>query len=123
MSTPDYTAQATALLADAPVHGPREGWGDPIWTVDLTDALNLTVDVGGATEADARAAVVDHVADVLRRRDPGYVAPSAPPAAADVVLAALSSLDPQAASTADVIQAVTGALSAAGATPVAVPPA
>jgi hypothetical protein len=121
MSTPDYTAQAAKHAAEAIVT-PKDGdWFAPDGTLSagwmvLSEALNMGVDLEAATEAEARAKASEHFADMLRRRDANYVAP-APPSTADLVLAALSDLDPNVATAGDAINAVTAALVDAGATP------
>lgn len=123
MSTPDYTAQAVALLAKAKLV-PHPEDDPPGFEVDLIEELNAGFGVAAGSEDEARAKVVDQVAEMLRERDPNAVAVPAPPPAADVVLAALTNLDMATASTADVVNAVTAALVDAGAIPVpaATPP-
>lgn len=72
MSTPDYTAQAEALLASCTVEslGTPEGWDNPGWRIDLLTELNLTIDLGAADEASARtdAGVVQQIATALEQR-------------------------------------------------------
>lgn len=114
MSTPDtYATQAQALLAKAHLV-PHPEDDPPGYEVQLIKELNATIGVAAASEDEARAKVLDHVADMLRARDPNYVPPVVP-TTADAVLAALSNLDPQTASTTDVIAAVSSALVDAGA--------
>lgn len=71
MATPDYTAQATALLATCRVEsfGTPEGWDKPHFRIDLIDELSLSIDVGAVDEASARtdSNVVQIVAAKLER--------------------------------------------------------
>jgi hypothetical protein len=121
----DYAAQAAAHVADGELTElDVEGWTDPDtgkpwkgWSVYVPE-LNASVDLGGFDEDHARAKAADFFADVLRTRDPDYVAPQTP-SAADTVLAALDSLDTTTATVEDVITAVKGSLLDAGATPAA----
>jgi hypothetical protein len=113
-TTDDYTTRATELLAGAKLV-PHPEDDPPGFEVDLIEELNMSIGVAAASEDEARAKVLTYVADALRARDPNYVPAPPLPSAADTVLVALSSLDPQTASTTDVIAAVTSALVDAGA--------
>lgn len=101
----------------------QPGLGDFTDEQGIQSAVRLDNDPGGA--AGYWVSVPDSIAEsVVKAGVAAYVAPAAPtpppppPAsAADTVLAALSALDPDTASIADVVNAVKDALTAAGATP------
>lgn len=120
MSTPDYTAQAAKYAEDATVTPQPGDWFAPGgslsagWSVH-SEEMNMGIDMEAVDEAAARVKAAEHFAGELRSRDPSYVAP-VQPSTADLVLAALSSLDPKVATAADAISAVTTALVDAGAT-------
>ena len=107
--TDPYTEQAAKMLATATfVAHPEDD--PPGYEVRLLDSpLNMTIGVAAVSEADATEKLLPMVADALRRQDPNYVPPPAPPSPTDVAIVAVADLPPT-ATVGDVVAVVKQAI-------------